>query len=121
MAFIDQYTLGANKKFISVVHIAILKVATQIAGESIGNLQDAYYTKRQALANAVFGNTENEAKKFAMHVVSGGNILATVNNHGDIEYSGSSTLDSDIEFTITAIWDDRSGVIQADLQEKPVE
>lgn len=114
MAFTDQYAVGQNAVFKNQIEVAILKVASLIQGETIGSLTGKQWDKRANLAASV--------------ILGGGPVIATdgtvivswVDQFGKVVPSTNSTItlassDNDIEFQVTAVWDDVAGVTGRDL------
>lgn len=116
--FADQQAMTQDANFRNVVKIAMAKVASQIQGESMGGMTDAQWRKRAALATNVLSAIVDPAgniktgldiwlESFAYVTAQNATIGDTV-----IPWAG---LDSDIEFQVTAIWDDVAGVTGVDL------
>lgn len=115
MSFNENHEVGRNAEFKRITEIAILKVGTQVAGEDTTGMQPVVATKRATLANNVFYASKDQAVKFAMHLASLGTISVTVDDNGDLNYTGGGSLDADVEFSVSSIWNDRAGVTYDDL------
>ncbi|MBW2187603.1 MAG: hypothetical protein JRG71_14795 [Deltaproteobacteria bacterium] len=119
MGFLELFNLASNSEFKKRVQIAIIKTATAVIGEDEGLFGQAATTKRHALGVTVLNSPANQASLFAKHMVSGGNILAelTTNEDGSISitYTGTGTLDQDIEYLASQLWNDRAGVTNVDI------
>lgn len=99
MAYSDQAALAANQTFRDQVRVALATAAIQVMGEDQAAYSDTKFGKRQALAyeviRAAFDGAWLEA--FVWAVAQNGAITST-------------SLDSDIQFQVNAVWDDLSGV-----------
>ena len=119
--FSDQYAMSQDTAFRNDLKIAMAKVALQVQGEAIsaGPYTDAQWRKRAALATNVLGVQFDQngvavpgidlwIDSFAFAVAQNATI-------GDqtVPWNG---LDADMEFQVTAIWDDMAGVTGVDLQ-----
>jgi len=120
MAFLDQHNLAIDDgvdtnapDFRKRVRLAMHKVATQIQGEAKSSLTLQQWQKRGQLATVILGifqvsssstvaASEAWLDAFALSVTQNATIT-------------SASLDSDIEFQVTAIWDDVAGVTGQDL------
>ena len=103
MAYTDQATLAADAAFRDRVRVAAATAAVQVMGEDQATYSDDHFGKRQALAYEVLRAAASGAWLEAF-------VWATVQNAA---ITGSS-LDSDIQFQVNAVWDDLSGVRIAD-------
>lgn len=99
MAYSDQAALAANQTFRDQVRVALATAAIQIMGEDQAAYSDTKFGKRQALAYDVIRVAFDGAwlEAFVWAVVQNGAITST-------------SLDSDIQFQVNAVWDDLSGV-----------
>lgn len=102
MSFETQADLAVDAIFLKKIRVAMAKVAILIAGETQSALTPEQWDKRQALATAVLNDPDVWEAEFA---------IATVTN----EAITGSSLDSDIEFQVTAQWDDMAGVTGRNL------
>ncbi len=116
MSFTNNNMLGSNRNFINIVRMAILKSAVAIAGENPNDMSPLKAEKRHELANMVFATSSSQSKEFALTIVSLGTIECIVNPDGTLNYTGSQTLDKDVEYTVNSIWDDRAGVTYKENQ-----
>ena len=117
MAFLDDHALGTNANFIKIVKMAILKTSSSIIGENPTTTPEIVTTKRHSLGMAVINSTEAQAKAWALHIAAQGTISVTIDNQtAELTYTGGGTsLDSDIEFTVSSLWNDRAGVTYSEL------
>lgn len=99
MAFTDQATLADDITFRSRVRVALATAAVQVMGEAKAAYSDEHFGKRQSLAYEVL-----RAASSGMYLEAF--VWATVQNAAIT----SSSLDSDIQFQVNAVWDDLSGV-----------
>ena len=110
MAFTDQHAVGQDPTFQTKVEVAILKVASLIQGEAIGVLTGKQWDKRATLAAAVIlggGPVAGGASwvdQFSI-VVPSTNASITL-----------TSTDADIEFQVTAVWDDMAGITGRELE-----
>ena len=128
MAFLDQWklamctTVGGNciqadvddtVPFRARVELAMVKVATQVQGEPIGTLTARQWTKRATLATNVLSvqTFENGTCLPGSQIWLDTFCLAVTTN---ATITAAST-DADIEFQVTAVWDDVAGVTGNDL------
>jgi len=115
MAFTDQHAVGQDPTFQTRIEVAILKVASLIQGEVIGANTGKQWDKRARLAEAVaLGGGPLVA-------VDGTVIVSWVAQFSIVVPSTNSTitlasLDADIEFQVTAVWDDMAGVTGRDRE-----
>ena len=115
MAFLEQYNLaiadGADPDapdFRKRVRLAMHKVATMIQGEAQSSLTLQQWQKRGQLATTILGILQNTASTtVAASEVWIDAFALSVTQNATIT---SASLDSDIEFQVTAIWDDVAGV-----------
>jgi hypothetical protein len=123
MALADQAVLAVNPEWIPKVKMAMVKIALQIKGETQQRGFVSYYTKRSYLADVILGapisnsispqaynpnamTLETAVARFSWAVAS------------SVAINWDST-DGDLEFTVTAVWDDIAGV-DADEAPDPV-
>lgn len=99
MGYTEQATLAADQTFRDRVRVALATAAVQVMGEDQAAYSDEHFGKRQSLAFDVL-------RTAASGVLLEAFIWATVQNAA---ITGSS-LDSDIQFQVNAVWDDLSGV-----------
>ncbi len=110
--------LAKNSEFRKRIESAIVWAANQISGEDSTSLTEIQAQKRHNKATTVLNGSQVETPKFSYGaaVQSGLNTVIEINEDGSLDYTGGGTLDSDIAYVITTIWDDMSGVSYADLQ-----
>jgi len=120
MAFIDQHAVGQDAVFKTKIEVAIFKVASLIQGEGIEFAPGEFYSgkqwnKRGALAaKVILGG--------GPVVASDGSVVASwIDLFAIAVPSTNATItltsdDADIEFQVTALWDDMAGVTGEDLQ-----
>jgi hypothetical protein len=97
MTYADQAALAIDTAFRARVRMAVVTAAKDVMGETQPG-SDAEYGKRQALAAHVLTDGGSaDLERFAWAVTS--NAAVT-----------SSSLDSDIQFTVNSLWDDLAGV-----------
>ena len=103
---------GVDTDFRNRVQIALVRIARQIAGESQGTLTGKQQIKRAALATNILG----------VQIVNGQELIGSevwllpfANAVAENPVITSSSTDSDIEFTITTVFDDLAGVTGIDL------
>lgn len=110
--FLEVSTWSQAPIIQSRVRGAMVKVALMISGEAIGAMTPEWTKKRQLMASSVLSNAVNVF-----------NWTIAVMNNGTIQNAGvtgapdainSLAPDGDIEFVLTEIWDDMSGVTTAD-------
>ena len=99
MAFTDQAALADDDTFRLRVRVALATAAVQVMGEDKSNFSDEQYGLRQALAHQVLVAAAGGMWLEAF-------IWGTVQNATII----GSSLDSDIQFQVNALWDDIAGV-----------
>lgn len=103
MAYSAQATLASSTSFRDRVRVAVAKAALDVMGEAQGQMSDAEFGKRQALADeviaAAFGGTVLD--RF---------VWAVVQN----EAVTDASADSDIQFTVNSVWPDLAGVRETD-------
>ena len=113
-AFEDQYAVAQDPGFQTKIEVAILKVASLIQGEGIGGLTGKQWDKRAALArDVILGG--------GPHVAADGTVVVSwVEQFAIVVPSTNASItllspDNDIEFQVTAVWDDMAGVTGRDL------
>ena len=118
MTNLEINTLAKNAEFRKIVESSIVKAATLISGEDSTALTDSEASKRHDKATSVLNNSQSQLMGFsyAAAAQSGLNTVITIEDDQSLTYTGTGTLDSDIDFTIASIWDDMSGVSFADKQ-----
>ena len=99
MAFADQAALAADGPFRDRVRVALATAAVDVMGEAQDSRTDSEFGKRQALSYQV------------LQAAAGGYLLeafvwAVVANPAIT----SGSTDSDLQFTVNAVWDDIAGV-----------
>lgn len=99
MAYTEQAALAADTEFRDRVRVALATAAIQVMGEDTASFDAEQFGKRQALAYAVLQDAAGGPWLEAF-------VWATVQNPA---ITGAS-LDSDIQFTVNAVWDDLAGV-----------
>lgn len=99
MAYSDQAALAADQPFRDRVRVALATAAVQVMGEDKASYDDIVYGKRQALAYDVLRAAADGMwlEAFVWAVIQNAAITST-------------SLDSDIQFQVNAVWDDLSGV-----------
>jgi hypothetical protein len=102
MAFVDQAALASDTSFLARVRVAVVTAATQIMGEDKAAADDVVFAKRQALAgDALTTAGLSVLQAFAWAVVANPSIV-------------TGSTDSDIQFTINAVWNDIARVRSTD-------
>ena len=101
--FTDSFTASNDSIFRGKITACIAKVASTIAGEAKGVNTEIQWRKRGELAADVLRNPSGWLDQFA---------IATPATNATID---TSSTDGDIEFQVTAIWDDMAGVTGEDL------
>jgi hypothetical protein len=101
MALIDQANLAGDSAFQARVQMAIVQAALQIVGEDPGDDADLSY-RRQSLGISVLQRPAEMAPRFAWAVAANPAIT-------------TDATDSDIQFTITTVWNDIAGVTSTAL------
>ena len=99
MAFADQAALADDAEFRSRVRVALATAASQVMGEDRTGYSDDHFGQRQSLAYQVLTTAAGGAWLEAF-------VWGTVQNAA---ITGSS-VDSDIQFQVNAMWDDMAGV-----------
>lgn len=97
---------------------AAVAAALQIQGENVDSTKRRtirrtshrpnYSLRRQHLARAVLDNPTNYTSRFAWAVAANPTIAATE--------PGAPSLENDIPYVITTVWDDLAGITQRDTQ-----
>jgi hypothetical protein len=100
--FVDSTTTPDAADFRRRVQVAMSKVALSVAGEPQDTMKYDQWLKRGELATNVLRDSLAWLDAFALATVTNASITAT-------------SLDSDIEFQVTAEWDDIAGVTGRDL------
>ena len=124
MTNLEINQLAKNPEFRKRIESAIVLAATQISGENpvkpdpAPDLTVIQAQRRHNKATTVLNDSQNETPKFAYAAAAqaGLNSVIGINEDGSLNYTGGASLDGDIAFIITNIWDDMSGVSYADLQ-----
>ena len=98
--FLEQAELAENPNFLKTVKIATKKVAVAIVGEAINQDKLEYHNKRHKLATQVL--TGDMTQQFA-------EAIAAFNPSITIE-----SPDGDIEFLVTAVFNDLAGVMSTE-------
>lgn len=111
MDFLEIQDLINNSEFQKRVSSAISKTANSVSGEdptSYGGQGSTWSTKRHNLASSVLLDNAGFAKIFKINcaVQPGLNGVITIENDGSLTYTGTGSIDSDIEFTVNSLWDD---------------
>lgn len=99
MAFIDNYNTAIDLDFRNRVRSAMLKVALAVGGEDETDKQLIYVTKRANAANFTIYN-QVKAVDILSHLICSLGTITTASS------------DNDIEWSLTSVWDDYSGVLQ---------
>ena len=115
MDYTQLEKLAVNPKFLRVVKVAITRAASQIANESNAAMSVEMYNKRHSLAMSVLANPEGQTKLFGLHCASLGTLGIEVVGD-ELSYTGTETVDNDIQFTVNSIWNARAGVTFIELQ-----
>ena len=119
MGFLEQHNLAIEGTdpdaidFRKRVRLAVHKAATLIQGEAQATLTLEQWQKRGRLATTVLGVVTDESgntiaasevwlDSFALSVTTNATIVST-------------STDADIEFQVSAVWDDIAGVSGKDL------
>lgn len=101
MAYVDQYDLSQDPAFRKKIYVAMATAAINVAGEAQQSLSDSAYSKRQTLAHQVLRAPNDYVEQFSLAVTQNAAITG-------------SSLDSDIQFTVNAVWSDMAGVTGLD-------
>lgn len=101
MALIDQATLAEDATFVARVQMAAVQAALQIVGED-GTGDPALSYRRQSLGITVLQRPVEMALRFAWAVAA--NPVIT-----------TDSSDSDIQYTVTTIWNDLAGVTSVEM------
>lgn len=99
MAYTAQATLAADQAFRDKVRVALATAAVAVMGEAVGEYSDTEFGKRQALAHSVLTSAASGMWLEAFVWGTVANVAIT-----------SESLDSDIQFTVDALWGDMAGV-----------
>ena len=115
------FELSVNAEFSQRIAASVAKAANQISGEdptSYGGVGSDWANKRHDLATRSINNSTAYSKIFSLQAAaqSGLNSVITIESNGSLTYTGGGTLDADIDFTITSLWDDVAGVSFEDIQ-----
>jgi hypothetical protein len=112
------YDLGINSELRKLTEGSIMVAATQISGEDPAGKTTIELAKRQSLANRVISGSQRQAIIFAKAVAAqaGFYSVVTIEASGSLTYTGTGTLDSDLDFTVSSVWDDIAGITFADTQ-----
>jgi hypothetical protein len=116
MASLDDQILANNNEFKTRIKMLMIKTGTSIVGEDTTTMNESRAEKRHKLGVSVLNYPDINVEKFAYTcaVQSGLNSVVSVGGTGlptdPLIYTGGSTLDNDIEFTISSVWDDIAGV-----------
>ena len=102
MSFETQYDLSIDAIFLKKIRVAIATVAVLIAGEAVGSNTVEQWAKRGQLAINVLQNPTKWEAQFSIATVT--NAVIT-----------SSSTDADIQFQVSAEWDDMAGVTGKNL------
>ena len=99
MAYTDQAALAQDTVFRSKVRIAMVTAAVLIGGEAQAGMDTTVYGKRQQLAAAVLlsAGGGNWLDAFAWAIAQNAAVTG-------------SSVDSDIQFTCNAVWNDIAAV-----------
>lgn len=112
------YNLGYNSELRKITEASILLAATQISGEDPSGKTAIEASKRHSLATRVLNGSQSMAMIFAKAVAAqpGFNTVVDINSDGSLNYTGTGSLDGDLDYTVASIWDDVAGVSFADKQ-----
>jgi hypothetical protein len=115
MNYLQIQDLINNAEFRKRISSAISVAATNISGEdptSVGGQGSTWSNKRHALATGVLRDNQGYTKVFSINSATqpGLNTVIEINPDGSLNYIGGNSLDQDIEYTVSSIWDDTSGV-----------
>lgn len=102
MAFADQIALTKDASFRDKVRMAAITAAVNVAGEAQASMSTTAYLKRQGLATRVLASAAHGEHSEILEMF----VWATAQN-GAITLS---SVDSDIQFQVNAVWSDCSGV-----------
>jgi hypothetical protein len=103
MGFQESYDLLSDSGFQIKVREAMVKSALAILGETPASPANTTLDdKRHALAEAVLVDIDMYAVRFREACASLGTLT-------------TSSTDADVEFTVSAVWNDMAGVSGADL------
>lgn len=95
MAYIDQHNLSQDSVFKNRVRVAMLTGATNVQAEATSTTN---HTNRSNYAKLVLNDPDSYINAFCEAVTTNAGIV-------------SSSLDSDIQFTVNSLWNDLSGTI----------
>lgn len=109
----QQYELTKDHDLRQRIRMASVQAAFNILGESIGSMQPAEYSKRQALAVKVIQTAgvgtpdEDLLRMFTWAVCQ------------NVAITSPDAPDGDIEFTLASVWSDCAGVTGTDMTPVP--
>jgi hypothetical protein len=102
MAFSTQYILSQDPAFQGKVQIAMHQAAVAVSGEERGDMTHQEWSKRAALAASVLRDPpETWVEQFSLAVAQNEAV--------------DGQVDSDILFTVNAVWPDMAGVTGQDI------
>ena len=113
---LQETKLQQSNEFRQRIKNLLIKVCHAIVGESETGQTEAYWSKRNLLGTNVLNDIGAYLDRFvdSCSVQAGLNSAITVGFNGELVYNGGQTLDQDIEFTITSVFDDIAGVRSSD-------
>ncbi|MCP4586007.1 hypothetical protein [Pseudoalteromonas sp.] len=116
---LEIYQLAYNSEFQKRISSSIAGAASAISGEnptSVGGVGSSWANKRHALATRVINDNTGFTRilSFNSAAQAGLNTVVEINPDGSLNYIGTGSLDSDIDFTVSSLWDDVAGVSYED-------
>src|SRR4051812_21145943 len=105
MALLDLDALANNEDFRKRVKVAMVNAAQNVSSEANDPLHMPYHTKRSTHAHNILSGPENYVDSYAYGCAAPGVL-------------NEASTDSDIQFTVNAIFDAQAGVM---LSDKPTE
>lgn len=107
----SRVVLAKSEDFIERVQFAAVKIALDVSAEAPAT---ANHARRVAYARQVLQNPEQAARNMALGVAANTSISASVVSNGATGPARTATTtatDSDIEFTVSSIWNAYAGVL----------
>ena len=99
--FLEQAQLLTNEDFLKRVKIAVIKIATQVAGEVIDPNKTMLGEKRHKLAHQIL--IGDMTLNFAKAIVSANTDINAESTDADLEFMGSSVFNDIAGVKITEI------------------
>lgn len=109
------HELSHNSEYRKILAVAIVRVAVKIIGEAAGEMTAKVVEKRHTEALNILKNQKDSTIKYAVAVAeqAGFNSVVSIDS-GVLTYSGTGTIDSDLEFTVSSVINDFAGVSLSD-------